>query len=47
MQAPIKNTSHREVVQVGWDGASQPILRYRDELHLPDHRRSAVRSQDR
>ncbi|MET0604390.1 MAG: hypothetical protein ABW167_20560 [Baekduia sp.] len=32
----------REIVSVGWDGASQPMLRYRDELHLPDHRRSIV-----
>lgn len=35
----------REVVSVGLDGASRPMLRYRDELHLPDHRRSRVNVQ--
>lgn len=37
----------REVVSVGWDGRSRPILRYADELHLPDHARSVVRAEDR
>lgn len=31
-----------EIVTVGWDGASNPMLRFRDELHLPDHARSIV-----
>lgn len=32
----------RERVVVGWDGASRPMLRYRDELELPDYRRRRV-----
>ena len=39
--------TRREVVSVGWDGASRPMLRYRDELHLPDHARSIVSPADR
>lgn len=31
-----------EIVTVGWDGRSQPMLRFRDELRLPDHLRSIV-----
>lgn len=31
-----------EIVTVGWDGRSQPMLRFRDELHLSDHLRSIV-----
>lgn len=34
--------AEREVVSVGLDGRSQPMLRYRDELHLADHLRSIV-----
>lgn len=37
----------RELVVVGWDGASKPMLRYRDELKLPDHARSIVSAEDR
>lgn len=37
----------REVVQVGLDGRSQPMLRYRDELDRPDHARSIVSPADR
>jgi len=33
----------REVVVTGWDGHSNPITRYADELHLPDHQRAQVR----
>lgn len=36
-------TDDREVVCVGWDGGSQPMYRFRDELHLPDHLRRIVR----
>lgn len=32
----------REVVIVGWDGASNPIRRYRDELHLHEHMQQSV-----
>jgi hypothetical protein len=32
-----------EIVVVGWDAASKPILRFRDELHLPDGARSIVK----
>lgn len=32
----------REVVCVGWDGQSKPILRYRDELDLPEHQQTRV-----
>jgi hypothetical protein len=32
----------RPIVQVGWDGASRPMYRYRDELSLPDYQRSIV-----
>lgn len=37
----------REVVVVGWDGASRPMYRYRDEMDRPDHARSIVRPEDR
>jgi hypothetical protein len=33
-------SNRREIVCVGWDGQSKPILRYRDELELADHMRS-------
>lgn len=33
----------REVVTVGWDGRSRAMLRYADELHLPDYARSIVK----
>lgn len=39
--------SGREVVTVGWDGASKPMLRYADELGLSDHERSIVSAADR
>lgn len=39
--------SGREVVSVGLDGRSRPMLRYRDELHLPEHERSIVTPEDR
>lgn len=32
----------RKVVVVGWDGRSNPMLRYADEMHLPDYARSLV-----
>lgn len=37
----------RAITQIGLDGASQPILRYTDEMHLGDHARSIVSPQDR
>lgn len=37
----------RRIVSVGLDGRSQPMWRYRDELHLPDHQRSIVAPEDR
>lgn len=37
----------REVVQVGLDGGSRPMLRYADELGLPDSQRSIVSREDR
>ena len=42
-----QTTKSREVVVVGWDGKSQPIRRYADELHLPDHLRAVVKAEDR
>lgn len=30
----------RPTVVIGWDGASRPIIRYQDELGLPDYMRS-------
>lgn len=42
-RAHYRNT-RRAVVSIGMDGASQPMLRYQDELHLPDSRRSRVLS---
>lgn len=30
----------RKVVTVGWDGASQPMYRFYDEMPLPDHMRA-------
>lgn len=39
---PRVPTPTDEIVTVGWDGASKPMLRFRDELHLPDHLRSIV-----
>lgn len=30
----------RVIVVVGWDGRSNPIYRFYDELDLPDHMRS-------
>jgi hypothetical protein len=33
-------TMNREIVSVGWDGRSNPMYRYRDELALPDHMRA-------
>lgn len=32
----------REIVTVGWDGATQPMRRFRDELDLPEHQRQVV-----
>ena len=32
----------RDTVVVGWDGRSRPMIRYADELHLPDSQRSIV-----
>lgn len=37
----------RELVVVGWDGASRPMLRYADEMALPDSVRSIVTAEDR
>jgi hypothetical protein len=39
---PASPSEARETVVVGRDGQSQPIRRYRDELHLPDHQRAAA-----
>ena len=36
-----------DVVVIGWDGHSNAILRFRDELHLPDHLRNSVGGRDR
>jgi hypothetical protein len=36
------STRERDTVVVGWDGRSQPMLRYADEMHLPDSQRSVV-----
>lgn len=38
IQSPVT----RQVKAVGWDGRNQPMLRYADEMHLPDHLRSVV-----
>lgn len=38
----VNDNEQREVVQVGWDGVSRPMYRYRDEMHLPDYARSVV-----
>lgn len=43
----FERLTQRAVVSVGLDGASQPMLRYRDELHLADHERSVVAEEDR
>lgn len=43
----MTNTQQRSVTQVGWDGISQPIYRYTDEMHLSDHLRSIVSTEDR
>jgi hypothetical protein len=40
LDGEARQKQSREIVTVGWDGASQPIRRYRDELHLPDHERA-------
>lgn len=32
----------REVVHIGWDGASNPIYRFKDEMGLPDFLRAAA-----
>lgn len=32
----------RETVIVGWDGASRPMRRYRDELDLPEWQRAVA-----
>ncbi len=39
--------SGRELVSVGWDGRSNPMLRYADELSKPDSQRSIVSVSDR
>lgn len=36
----MSTDTEREIVSVGLDGASQPMRRYRDELHLPDRERT-------
>jgi hypothetical protein len=36
-----------EVVALGLDGVSRPILRYRGELNFPDHLQTPVRPEDR
>ncbi len=36
----VGDAPRREIVCVGWDGQSKPILRYRDELDLADHLRA-------
>lgn len=36
----------RAIVQVGLDGRSEPMLRYRDELGLPDHQRKVPSEAD-
>jgi hypothetical protein len=35
-------TAPREIVCVGWDGRSEPIYRYRDELDLPEWQQARV-----
>src|SRR5262245_54131468 len=40
------NVVCREVVQVGLDGASHPMRRWRDELDKPEHLRHVVTDDD-
>jgi hypothetical protein len=39
-------TPKRRITQVGWDGRSQPMWRYTDELDRPDYARSVVKAED-
>lgn len=43
----VEGRTDREIVVIGLDGGSQPMLRYRDEMGLPDHDRSIVSREDR
>jgi hypothetical protein len=36
----------REIVCIGWDGRTQPIYRFHDELALPDHMRARPSESD-
>lgn len=42
-----KHGEGRALVVAGWDGRSQPMYRYADEMHLPDATRSIVKPEDR
>ncbi|MDG4796944.1 hypothetical protein [Micromonospora sp. WMMD1082] len=44
--AAVESPVRRAVVLVGWDGASRPIYRYRDEMDLADAQRSTVAAAD-
>lgn len=41
------STAKPEIVVVGWDGRSDPIFRYRDDVHLPDHQQRIVAPEHR
>lgn len=36
----------RPLFCIGWDGRSQPMFRYADEMALPDHERAIVSEAD-
>jgi hypothetical protein len=43
---PVRSQPERQVMVVGYDGRSNPILRYSDEIGLPDHERASVDVQE-
>lgn len=40
--ARLQPAGERAIVLIGWDAHSQPIRRYRDEMHMHDSIRSIV-----
>lgn len=43
----VIRSAYRRVTVVGWDGNSNAMLRYSDEMDRPDHMRSIVSVADR